>query len=371
LEAAETLARRGRRLDSALAVELACCPRESSIRLRNWSLDMLAAHADARLVLALTDRHPFAPGQEGARVLSRALDGDPGLVRRLLDRPWDDQRLGNETALPRALFWHADRQTVAVLRDALSGSPHAHVRANAACACGLAREPSAAPYLRRALGDESTSVRLQAALALARLGDTYASPAVARWLHDTQEPAPGSDLGEARFPEFRAEVREQYEQMGARIGDGNACPRALPPPYTLPREKVRESLLGALRNLGPEHAQDFYRRLASSAIGAERAQAAEQLGWALGRDWPASTAVLRHLSADPEFEVRIRATLGLVRAGDLFGWPALLALPRGDPITRMAARSACGSLDNRRTPLLVRATIEVVFRAKGLLGPWQ
>jgi HEAT repeat protein len=251
----------------------------------------------------------------------------------------------------------------------LRHSPHAHIRANAANACGFAKDPAAVPALRRALHDESTAVRLEALRALVELEDARALPALVRWLNETREPTRGSNVYEARFPEFRAEVGDEYDEMGARLGGGSSCPGALPHPVVLSREKVRKILVDVLRRLGAEQAQEAYRLLALSACVEERLEAAKELGWAAESDRPASTAVLRHLATDPELTVRLHAALSLVLAGDLAGWPVLLGLSGRDEETRKAVWDAWYRLHDYRLPVLLNAAVEATFRARGLLGP--
>lgn len=220
------------------------------------------------------------------------------------------------------------------LHDALKSTDRV-VRHNAARACGIIGDPASIPLLIAALNLESGLSRAGIAWALGELRATDALPHLASLyvdaLNDSQRRA-GSGF---RAQQAAAVMQDQYTAISTLDSIGHDWdelkaslrPRPLDPVTDEPL-LTPEFILEAVRKIGPDISQDFYRALAGSRDLQGRLEAARQLGAAPAqRD--KNLPILRNLLADPP-TVRLAAAVSLVLLQDDAGRAPILAALAGD-----------------------------------------
>ncbi len=218
-----------------------------------------------------------------------------------------------------------------VLHEAL-GSEDRVVRSNAARGCGAIGDPASIPLLIKALDLESGLSRASIVWALGELKAKEALPALAGLYGDARHDEQHRRGSGFRGGQAMAVMQAQYESLrsfDSISGDWDDLKAVLKPRTIDPRrdEELLEPrhILDAVAKLGPGAAQDFYRRLAAEKEVDARHEASIHL--AEGTD-PENLAVLRNLSADPEYRVRIGAAVSLCMLNDVSGPPAILELLR-------------------------------------------
>lgn len=299
----------------------------------------LAPNADRAVFEFLVRRPP--PNHEDIKTLYHALGTS---LRRhpeaadVLLAVQDTEKWRPLGSFVQAIFKEAGPAMLPVLHRALS-SPDRVVRSNAARACGTIGDPSSIPYLIQALDMESGLARASIVWALGQLKAREALPRLADLYFDARNAAEnnraaGGFLAQQAVAANRAAytslrnldaIAGEWDEMKASARRRPQDPR---------RDEVLitpEMILDAVREIGPEQSQAFYRALSGAKEGGDRIQAAIGLGAATGADQERSREILRNLGADPFLPVRINAGVSLMLLGDATAESALLErLRKGD-----------------------------------------
>jgi len=221
----------------------------------------------------------------------------------------------------QTVFRHAGTGMLPVLHEALR-SGNRVVRSNAARACGAIGLAESIPHLIRAMDLESGLARGSIVWALGKLKAREALPMLFETYGQVRR-AEGLQLGGFLAAQAQAQIQSQFVRLGSdasleATGDELRA-IALPEPVD-PANQERllstEIVLQAIRAIGPENAQDFYRRLAGDDTGAARAEAARGLSACAGTNVSATCAVLRNLAADKQPDVRAAAEVSRLILGD-------------------------------------------------------
>ncbi|HEV7403870.1 MAG TPA: HEAT repeat domain-containing protein [Chthoniobacteraceae bacterium] len=227
------------------------------------------------------------------------------------------------------VFGAAGRAMLPVLHEAL-GSDDRVVRSNAARGCGAIGDPASIPLLLKALDLESGLSRASIVWALGELKAKEALPALAGLYADARHDEQRRRGSGFRGGQALVVMQAQYESLRSFesiAGDWDELKAVLKPRAIDPRrdEELLEPrhILEAVAKIGAGAAQDFYRRLAAEKEVDARHEASIHL--AEGTELE-NLPVLRNLSADPEFTVRIGAAVSLCILNDASGPPAILEL---------------------------------------------
>jgi HEAT repeat protein len=206
------------------------------------------------------------------------------------------------------------------------------VRSNAARACGAIGDRSSIPLLLRALDLESGLSRASIVRALGALKATQALPALATLFSEASSDERRRRGAGYRASQSGAEARAQYESLAnldALRADWNELAEAALPRPVNPRQNEEllspRLILDAVRAIGPEASQDFYRTLAGEKDVEARAEAAARLAEGTPAEAPCNVLVLRNLLADSEEGVRVSAAVSLLVLGEdarapILGW---------------------------------------------------
>ncbi len=236
------------------------------------------------------------------------------------------------------VFRFAGEAMLPVLHEALQSDDRV-VRSNAARACGAVGHASSIPRLIKALDLESGLSRGSIVWALGTLTANAALPALAKLYIDARNDERCRAGSGFRMAQAAAVAQSQFEQLRdvAEIGaewdelKAVAQPKLIDPRRNEPLLSP-EMILEAVRKIGPEASQAFYRTLAAESDTAARREAAMRLAECEPEAAAANLPVLRNLLADPSTEVRISAAVSLLIFGQedmskwILGW---LELPGG------------------------------------------
>jgi HEAT repeat protein len=299
--------------------------------------DVLARQGSAKAFALLLEHgwlHDPADASPGyLKVLGEQVRKNPELADLLLKAydPEPPDESGEARHKPRRraefaaqVFRAAGKPMLPVLYKALR-SPDRVVRSNAARGCGAIGDLAAAPHLVQALDLESGLARASIVEALARLKAKDALPALIKLYLD----AVNDDWAWGSPAVFRSGAGFRSSQLGAAqaamyeyLSDLDALKGAWqdlkstarrPPPDPRRHENLltAEHLLKAIRGIGPENAPLFYRTLAGARNSRLRLEAGIHLAAAAPRDLEKNLPILRNLTADPDPEVQIAATVSL------------------------------------------------------------
>ena len=258
--------------------------------------------------------------------LGEAVRKDPDIAKILLAAK--DTRTGGTTDrdFARDVFLFTGPGVLPVLHEALKSKDRV-VRANAALNCGSVGNAASIPKLLDALDLESGLSKgaivwalgeLKAKEAIPRMTELYLEATVAQkrlyssGMHAAQ--AAVVNQQERRQLASVENLRADWDEIKAATERENAPadPRHEEPLLS------PQMVLEALRKIGPEHAQTFYRNIASEEqYGQGRHEAARMLAHADDSEREASISVLRILAASPkEVRVQAAAAVSLLLLGD-------------------------------------------------------
>ena len=268
----------------------------------------------------------YEPRQRVFRVLGETLRKRPEAAEVLLRaRNTPEMTASNFSAVSFAaeVFRHAgrDERLLKRLEEALRDADRV-IRSNAARALGALGDPAFAPLLLKALDLESGLARRSIVWALGRLKSREALPKLAELYVQAKNDEKRRSGGGYRAAQAQAEMQAQYESLG-KVEDVGAdwdelksAARAAP---LKPREQEEllevRHVLEAVAAIGPEAAQDFYRRLAGEKDTDARLEAAQRLAECAPADVGENVRLLRNLLGDDEDHVRAHAAAGLLMLG--------------------------------------------------------
>ena len=292
----------------------------------------LAPHADRKIFELLVQRPP--PNHDDIKKLYPALGASlrrhPDAADVLLTVQ-DAERWGPLRSFVQAIFQRAGKEMLPTLHRALASEDRV-VRPNAARACGAIADPSSIPHLIQALDMESGLARASIVWALGELKARESLPRLAELYADARN-ADHNRRADSGFLAQQAKASYRAEYTALRNVDAIASDwdelrvAALRRPHDPRRDEellTAEQVLDAVRKIGPEQAQAFYRALAGAKGDGDRAQAALGLGAAAGPDQESSRSVLRSLRGDAAPLVRASAAVSLIQLGEDGAEPALL-----------------------------------------------
>ena len=278
------------------------------------------------------------PGATILRLMDRRSDGE-GLLQALLVDGAEPSRVLAARALGTLPHPEYGAGVTAVLVRAVSRDEAAAVRAEAALALGLRRDPAAEDALLAALADPSEVVRARAVLgaSLLAVDSQRMREAVLRALSDNDESVrAAAAVAPQRWSVKDTDagvVDEALLAVLARSERLDAEPKDAPPVSaevdwrvvsTLARRASLHALDPVLRATQPARAREAFLRAAQSARPRlERLFAMQGLG-ALPSD-PERAAALRRGLEDSDWRVASEAALSLERGPDREAFPALLA----------------------------------------------
>lgn len=232
----------------------------------------------------------------------------------------------------RNVFLHVGPAALPMLHKALRSDDRI-VRSNAARVCGAIKDESSIQPLLQAVDLESGLSRASIVWALGELKAKSSLPVLV------------SLYASAQANEQRANAANRYGGQQAVAGRprsvrishleslaedwGQLTVSVLSPMIDdIAQEEVLlpQHILDAVRKIGPEYSQDFYRALASSKDATARATAAKQLVGGLSVDRDRNVAVLKRLLVDDVASVRVVAAVGLIGLQDVSGQAVILDL---------------------------------------------
>lgn len=300
----------------------------------------LAPHATAE-VFALLLQYPlttddYEPRQAIFQTLGGSLRKHPEAAQVLLkayaaDDPGPESNYG-PARFAQEVFKFAGQDLVPALHQSLQ-SPDRIVRSNAARACGAIGEAASVPHLLRALDLESGLSRASIVWALGQLRAKEALPRLASLYVDARNDEKRARGAGFRIAQAQAEVRAQYDHLAnleAISSEWDELQQAARPEPIDPKRRepllATAGILAAVRKIGPESSQAFYRQLAAERDSEARHEAAARLAESSPGDRPQNLPVLRNLLADEHVPVRIAAAVSLFILGErdvqaaILGW---------------------------------------------------
>ncbi|MDA1014532.1 MAG: HEAT repeat domain-containing protein, partial [Planctomycetota bacterium] len=197
------------------------------------------------------------------------------------------------------------------------------VRSNAARGCGAIGETSSIPQLIQALDLESGLSQASIVWALGELKADAAMPKLVTMYIDAKNDERRMQGGGFRASQAMAVYQAQYESiqdLQSLSRDWDKLHQTIGRETINPRENEElltpGIILEAVRKIGVQAAQDFYRRLAAESDLTARLEASEQLAHAVDSDVAKNTPILRNLLADQNADVRVRSAASLLILGD-------------------------------------------------------
>jgi HEAT repeat protein len=265
----------------------------------------------------------YQPRQAVFAALGQSLLREPEAIDVLLTAytqprdPGPDANYG-AARFAREVFAHAGPAILPNLHQALASRDRV-IRSNAACGCGSIGDPSSIEPLIDALDLESGLSRASIVWALGELKARQALPRLAKLYRDACNDEQRNRGAGFRIAQAAAQATAQYDAIG-RLSDIEsdwselkqlAEPAAIDPRRNEPLLST-EIVLAAVRKIGPEFSQDFYRQLAAEQDPNARREAAERLAEAAVRDRDENLPILRSLLADSAIHVRMAAAVSLL-----------------------------------------------------------
>jgi HEAT repeat protein len=283
----------------------------------------LAPHADRDIFAFLVKKAP--PNHDDIKklypVLGASLRQHPEAVDVLLTVQ-DSETWAPLRNFVQGIFQQAGVSMLPVLHQALA-SPDRVVRSNAARACGAIGDQSSIAPLIQALDLESGLSRASIVWALGQLKAREALPHMAELYTDARNAeknrrAAGGFLASQAASSYRAEYTA-IRNVDAIASDWDELKAAARPRVQNPRRDeellTAAQVLAAVREIGPELSQPFYRALAGAVDANDRMQAAIGLGSAAGSDQQSSQTILKTMRVDVISLVRIAAEVSLLQQG--------------------------------------------------------
>jgi HEAT repeat protein len=298
---------------------------------RTQIISALAEHATPE-VFALLLKHPlhtddYEPRNKAFAALGMSLLKHPEAAAALLKAYNTDRDAGPEsnygsTRFAQEVFKYAGEKMLPVLHAALKSDDRV-VRSNAARACGELKNPSSIQPLLAALDLESGLSRGSIVWALGELKVAEALPRLAELYVDARNDERRGHHTGYRFAQAAAQMQSQFESISRidAIGaDFDELSRIAEPKPIRPRQNEPllkpDTILQAVRKIGPESSQEFYRTLAAEDDTQARQEAATQLAKGDEQNVEENRPILRNLLADPDTGVRMTAAVSLLLLGE-------------------------------------------------------
>lgn len=329
-EAAMALARLGKPPELARFEEMLANPNIEH-NFRQLAIYEVLAPQATRETFELLLKYPLSVhDSEDWQKVFRALAGSLGrhpeaadLLLKAYTRPYDPGPESNygQARFAREVFRHAGKAMLPRLYEALQSDDRV-VRSNAARACGAIGEPDSIPRLIAALELESGLSRASIVWALGTLKAKDALPQLATLYVDARNDEERRRGSGFRASQMASQVQSHYESIADLDAIGTdwnelkalARPEPIDPRRNEPLLEPK-TILKAVRAIGPECSQEFYRKLAAEQDDGARAEAAERLAEGAAGDEAKNLPILRNLLADPEMHVRMAAAVSLLVLG--------------------------------------------------------
>ena len=338
----------------------------------------LVPQAD-RQTFALFLKYPLhaddhEPRQAIFKQLAAALLEHPELADLLLaaynpaDDPGPESNYGR-SRFAQEVFRHAGAKVLPRLHKALTSGDRV-VRSNAARACGSIGDASSIPRLIKALDLESGLSRGSIVWALGQLKAQEALPQLATLYVDARNDEKRRRGAGFRMAQAQAQMQSHYETLGnldAVAADWDELKAAARPAPVDPRRHDKllapETILKAVRKIGPASSQEFYRKLAAERDTGARREAAERLAEGRPEDAKKNIPILRNLAADEDHGVRAAALASLLVLGQKDVEKQILTVLRSpdrwEPMTMVVELDR---VRDGRLLVFARAEIEKVAR---------
>lgn len=246
---------------------------------------------------------------------------------------YDDGKGGqSQVRFAQAVFGRAGKGMLALLHEALRSKDRV-VRSNAARGCGAIGDASSIGPLVAALDLESGLSRASIVWALGELKAAEAMEQLAALYVDARQDEERRRGSGFRAAQSAAQIGAQYDAIAdfASIGDDwEALSTAVGRARREGEGGTREALLTpgivleAVRKIGNEATQAFYRKLAGERDAEARMEAAVQLATSDEESRAENVAILRNLLGDGNRSVRMRAAASLLVMGERGGREMIL-----------------------------------------------
>jgi len=337
----------------------------------------MAPRANAS-VFALLLKHPLQvyhdqPYPKCIAEFGRSLLAHPDALDVLLSaQPNSREPWSANTA--QAVIAMAGAPLLPRLHEALASDDRV-VRSNAARACGLIGGAASVPVLIKALKLESGLARASIVWALGRLKAAEALPDLATLYIDAINDEHGRGGSGYRASQFQAEASAQYERLhniDSISSQWDEVKRSTEPKALRPAEDEElltpQGVLEAVRQIGPEKSQEFYRVIAASYDAGTRQMAALALGSGGADNVAKNLPVVKTLLADPEVRVRSAAAASCLNLGyDDSARPVVLALlnSANEHDLRMTLQQLTNVKDRAQLQF-IRAKLEAIAANEGM-----
>lgn len=285
---------------------------------------LLAPRADKEVCALFLKYPPDAWKSEKAlnmmADMGRSLKKHPDMAELLLQAK---SSVYDQVQFAQGVFMYAGKDMLPVLHKALESKDRV-ICSNAALACGGIKDSSSIPRLIKALDLESGLSRASIVRALGELEARQALPYLIKLYTDVRNDEKRHGGSGFRSGQMGAALNSEYEIIGTLDVIGSewselklsTLREPLEPSYD---EKLLspEDILEAIRKIGPEAAQEFYRTLAGDREEEARIEAAAQLAQCTGEDLEKNIPVLRGLLGDDDVRICMNAAVSLLISGQI------------------------------------------------------
>lgn len=313
---------------------------------KEYAYKALAPHADAAMFKLFLEypisTDDYEPRNKIFEALGKSVLKNPESIKVLLKAYNKERDFGPETnygatRFAQQVFKYAGKGILPELHKALRSKDRV-VRSNAARACGAIKDPSSIEPLLKALDLESGLSRASIVWALGELKAKQALPKLADLYVDAQNDEKRRRGFGFRTMQVQAEIQSQFNSfrnLDSVGSDWNELKEVSSAKPVNPRRNEwllsTEIVLNAVRKIGPDASQDFYRKLAGGEDPEARKQAAECLAEGKAKDREKNLPILQNLLSDKEERVQVRAAVSLLKLDDKSGQKIILQWLKGRP----------------------------------------
>ena len=286
----------------------------------NMAYPALAPVADEEMFAVMLEFPYVWDGGEREGVmksLGESVRKHPAAVAVLL-KAYDDTKGEGHIRFAQDVLGHAGKDILGELHKALAGDDRV-IRSNAALACGAVGDPSSIDPLIQALDLESGLARASIVWALGELKAAKAADRLAALYQDAlrdQKRRSGSGYRGAQQASAMAAQYETIENLDSISAQWDELKASAQPAPIDPRrnETLLEParILEAVKKIGPEASQGWYRGLAAAEDDDSRLEAAQRLADGAPADAPKNVSILRNLINDGNGHIRIAAAVSLL-----------------------------------------------------------
>ncbi|HBC88879.1 MAG TPA: hypothetical protein DCZ94_18200 [Lentisphaeria bacterium] len=267
----------------------------------------------------------YEPRQKVFVELGKSLLKHPDAAPVLLEAypesdPGPDSNYG-EAIFSQKVFKYAGKDILPILHKALE-SENRVVRSNAARACGEIRDNSSIPYLIKALDFESGLSQASIIWALGKLKSKEALPIIISAYPEIKKEKESRSNQGYLFAQAVSEARTRYDYLRDIKAIGKEWGEIMVSNTKLPINPAKNEflistkvLVGAVRDIGPELSQDFFRGLAADSDSDAREEAAECLSMCNPGDIQQNIKTLQNM-LDDNIYVSSKAAGSLLLLGD-------------------------------------------------------